>query len=219
MVAQGIISDIVTPIKTSDTGESTINHMAVYHVRHLPIVNNEQFLGLISEEEVYDNLLQEPIGSYRLSMVRPFCREDEHIFEIMQKMALYKLTLIPVLDYEDNYLGSIVLEDLLLYYAESYSFKEPGSILVIETSKQDYSLSEIARIAESENVNILASFMTSKPDSSALKVTLKLNSMELSRLAAAYERFDYRVSGRFTEDDFDDALKDRYDAFMRYLDV
>lgn len=219
MIASRLISNIVTPLKTSDTGSSAVNHMAVYHVRHLPIVNNEQFLGLVSEEEVYDNDIDEPVGSYRLSMVRPFCREDEHIFEIMQKMSLFNLTLIPVLDEEDNYLGAVVLEDLLNYYADSFSFREPGSIMVIETTRSDYSLSEIARIAESEGATILSSFITINPDSSNLLVTLKVNIMELSRLGQAFERYNYSISGKFTENDFEDSLKSRYDSLMRYLDV
>lgn len=219
MIASQLISDIVTPIKTSETGSSAINHMAVFHVRHLPIVNNEHFLGLISEEEIYDNDMDEAVGSYRLSMLRPYCRMDEHVFEIMQKMALYNLTLIPVLNYEDEYLGAVVLEDLLKFYAESFSFKESGSVIVVETSRRDYSLSEIARIAESEGATILASFVTINPDSSNIVVTLKVNIMELSRLAQAYERYNYNVSGKFTEEDFEDTLKSRYDSLMRYLDV
>ena len=219
MIAANIISDIVTPIRTSETGESAINHMSVFHVRHLPIVNKEEFLGLISEEEIYNNDTSEPVGSYRLNMVRPFCREDEHIFEIMQKMALYKLTLIPVLDAQDKYLGAVVLEDLLLFYAESFSFKEVGSIIVLETSRMNYLMSEIARIAESEGASILSSFLTTVPDSAQLTVTLKLNIMELSRVVAAFERFGYHVQGKFTEEEFEDALKNRYDSLMRYLNV
>ena len=134
-------------------------------------------------------------------------------------MALYGLTLIPVLDDEDNYMGSVVLEDLLKFYAESFSFSEPGSILVIDTTRRDYSLSEIARIAESENATILAAFITKNPNSEGIKVTLKLNSLELSRVAAAFERYDYQVSGKFTENDYEDALKSRYDALMKYLDI
>jgi predicted transcriptional regulator len=219
MIAQEIISDIITPVKTSDTGETIINHMAVYRVRHLPIVNNRQFLGLISEEEIYNHNVHEPAGSYRLTMIRPYCKLDEHIFEVMQKMALYGLTLIPVLDEDDNYMGSVVLEDLLKYYAESFSFSEPGSILVIDTIRRDYALSEIARIAESENSSILAAFITRSPSSEGIKVTLKLNTLELSRVAAAFERYDYQVSGKFTENEYEDALKSRYDALMKYLDI
>ncbi len=219
MIASQLISDIVTPIKTSETGASAINHMAVYHVRHLPIVNNEHFLGLISEEEIYDNETDEAVGSYRLSMIRPYCRMDEHIFEVMQKMALYKLTLIPVLDNNDVYKGAVVLEDLLTFYAESFSFKEPGSILVVETPKRDYSLSEIARIAESENANILASFVTINHQNSRLSITLKVDIMEVSRLVRAYERYDYYVLGKFTENEYEDTLQSRYESLMKYLDI
>ena len=90
---------------------------------------------------------------------------------------------------------------------------------MIETPKNDYSMSEIARIAESENVSILASFVTQDPSTNNLVVTLKLNTQELFRVAKAYERFEYNVYGSFTEDAFDDGLKERYDSLLRYLNV
>ena len=83
----------------------------------------------------------------------------------------------------------------------------------------NYSLSEIARIAESENATILCSFLTHLEDSNALYVTLKVNVMDLSRLAAAFERFEYPVTGKFTEEDYEDTLKSRYESLLKYLEI
>ncbi len=219
MIAAELISQLVTPLMTSDTGEEAIIVMNVNHVKHLPIVNDSQLLGLISEEDILHHNLSEPIGSYRLSMIRPYAYEDEHLFEVMSKMAQHSLTVIPVVDREENFLGIITQEDLLQFYASSYSFKEPGSIIILETDKRQYSLSEISRIVESENASILSSFLTSQDDTTTVTVTLKLNRQEIQHILASLERYDYVIKGSFTEEEYLDSLKDRYDSLMSYLNV
>ncbi|NNE29268.1 MAG: CBS domain-containing protein, partial [Saprospiraceae bacterium] len=64
MIAGSIISHDVVPLKTSDTGSEALAIMAEYYIQHLPIVNNEQLLGLISETDVLDHDVEEAVGSY-----------------------------------------------------------------------------------------------------------------------------------------------------------
>lgn len=193
--------------------------MQIYHVRHLPIVNHEQLLGVISEDDILIHDVKESIGSYRLSFLRPFVQEGEHLFEVMTKMGRYQLTVIPVIDDEENYLGAVTMEDLLQYFSTHFSFADPGSIIVIETSRGNYSLAEIARIAESEDITILNCFVGSMPENSRIYVTLKLNRQEVGSFKASLERFGYDISATFSEMDYNDGLKDRYDALMSYLNV
>lgn len=219
MVAKELISQLVMPLHTSDTGEEALNMMHVYHVRHLPIVNETQLLGVISEEDALVHDLKEPVGSYRLSMLRPFCRENDHLFEVMGRLGKYQLTVIPVIGEDEEYLGLITLESVVQFFASQYSFTEPGSILVIETSKGNYSLAEIARIAESEDCIILSSFTHSVPDSTRIFVTLKLNRQAIAGFRATLERFGYVVAATFSETSYNDDLRERYDALMNYLSV
>ncbi len=207
------------PVQTSDSGEEVLNLMQVYHVRHLPIVNHEQLLGVISEEDILIHDTREAIGTYRLSFLRPFCLENEHLFEVMTKMGRYQLTMIPVIDQQENYLGIITMEDLLQYFANHFSFADPGSIIVIESSKGNYSLAEIARIAESEDIIILSSFIHNIPETSRIQVTLKVNRQDISAFKASLERFGYDISATFSELGYHDALKERYDALMSYLNM
>lgn len=219
MIAKELISQGLDPLRTSDTGEEAIVLMNINNVRHLPIVNNESLLGLISEEDILDKDMSEAIGSYHLSMVKPYASHHDHLFEVMKLMAEYKLTVIPVIDDDERYLGCITVEDLIHFYARSFSFDEPGSILVIETDRIQYSLAEIARIVEEEGGVILGSFLTRVEDSTRIQVTIKINQNSIARIIASLERFDYYIKGTFTEDDFEDVLKDRYDALMHYLNV
>ena len=219
MIAANLITDSIIPLRTSDTGDDALSVMSDFYVKHLPIVNNEELLGLISEDDILNYDVNEPVGSYQLSLARFYVRDSDHIYEVMRLLAEYRLTVIPVVDSDARYLGMISQEDLINYFAATGAFTEPGSIIVLEMHRRDYSLSEIARIAESENANIISSFISSGLDTSLIDVTLKINLQSIQNLLATFDRFGYEVKASFNESDYFDTLKERYDALMMYLNV
>lgn len=219
MIAKELISDYITPLKTSHTGDDALAMMSDYHVRHLPIVNETQLLGLLSEDEIMEYDAEEPVGSYILKLSHPFVQGADHIYDMMRVLNEYRLTLVPVVDTDNTYLGVVTLHDLLKYFAEIASFSERGSIVVLSINKHDYSLSQIARIVESENALILNAFITSQPDSTALEVTLKINKPNILAIIATFERFGYEVEASFTETEYIDSLQENYNALMHYLNV
>ena len=219
MIAETLISDIILPLRTSDTGEEALGMMNDFYVRHLPIVNNEQLLGLISEDDILNHDVEEAVGSYSLSMNRPYVNIHDHLYEVMRMLADYQLTVIPVTNDQNDYVGLITLEDLLHHFAKTGSFAEPGCILILEIGKRDYSLSEIARIVESENATILSSFITTSLDSAIFDVTIKINRQSVQSILATFERYDYSVKASFNEAEYIDSLKERYDGLMAYLNV
>lgn len=219
MTAETLISNSIIPLRTSDTGQEALEMMNDFFIRHLPIVNNKQLLGLISEDDILNCDINEPVGSYRLSLLRPYVSGTDHIYEVMRLMAESQLTVIPVVNEEGDYTGLITQEDLLNYFAKTGTFTEPGSILVLEMSRRDYSLAEIARIVESESALILSSFISSQGDSARIDVTLKVNRQNVQPIIATFERFDYHVKATFNESEYVDSLKERFDALMSYLKV
>lgn len=219
MIAANLLTDSIIPLRTSDTGDDALSIMGDFYVKHLPIVNNEELLGLISEEDILNNDVMEAVGSYPLSLARFYVRDTDHIYEVMRLLAEYKLTVIPVVDEESKYLGMISQEDLINYFAATGAFTEPGSIIVLEMHRRDYSLAEIARIAESENANIVSSFISSGLDGSLIDVTIKINLQSIQALLATFDRFGYEVKASFNESDYFDTLKERYDSLMMFLNV
>lgn len=219
MIARDLISGEILPLKTSNTGDDALMIMSEFYVRHLPIVNDKQLLGLISEEEIFELDTDEPIGSYALKMSHPYVHDNDHIYDLMRLMHEYRLSLIPVVDKEQNYLGVISLNDLLKYFAESASFSEPGSVVVLSVVKHNYSLSQIARIVESEGGLILNSFITSSPDSTELQITLKINRVDINRILATFARYNYDITASFSESEYMDSLQEHYDSLMTYLNI
>jgi predicted transcriptional regulator len=219
MVAREIIDNLIAPLKTSETGEYALQCMSDACIRHIPIVNDKLLLGTLSEDDILDHDMMEPIASYSLTLNQAFVREEDHIFEIIQALAEQQLTAIPVVDSEYNYLGTVSLQSLIRCFAESYSFKDPGSIIVLNIPERDYVLSEIARLAETENARIISTFITRGKEEGSILVTLKLNTQHISALLATFRRFNYDVYSSFTEPEYLDSLKERYEGLMSYLNV
>lgn len=220
MIAKELISDGIIPLKTNDTGRIALEWMEDFRVSHLPIVNESQLLGLVTEYDVYNhNQLDEPIGNYSLSLHNTFVLESQHLYDVMRLVQLHGLSLIPVVDNDNNYLGSITLQRLLQHFSATLSVSEPGGIIILELNIHDYVLSEIARIVESNDTKILSLFIHFDPVSQKMRLTLKLNKMEISGLLQTFSRFNYEVIMSYgAQDDLDD-LRERYDALMSYLKV
>ncbi|HOP04918.1 MAG TPA: CBS domain-containing protein [Tenuifilaceae bacterium] len=221
MVAKEMLSDVIPALKTSDTGLTALNWMDIFKVTHLPIVNDKEFLGLISENDIYDlNMPEEPLGNHYLSLLRPYVLDSQHVFEIMEIASRLKLSLVPVLDPKKNYLGVISLTDLLHYFAELSALKNPGGIIVIELNQNDYSFAQIAQIIEGNDAKILGAFITSNPNSVKMELTLKLNVTDLTSIKQTFYRYNYTVLGSYMKhDDEEDLLEDRLNNLLKYLNI
>lgn len=220
MKAIQLVTELIAPLKSTDIGSLALGFMHEFRVNHLPIVDEGKFVGLISEADIID--LNEPnsaIGEHELSLIRPFVYEDQHIYEVFKSVAEQDLTVIPVVDEDENYKGIVTLKCLVTKLAELNSIKDPGGIIVLEMPFHDYSLSEISRIVESNDSFILSNYVNTIENSSKMEVTLKVSTSDLRRIVATFERFGYEIKSTFLAEEYLDTIRDRYDSFMKYLDI
>ncbi len=220
MIAADLITDGILPLKTSDSGKTALSWMEDYKLSHLPIVNDEKFLGLISEMDIYElNRYDEPIGNHALSLANPYIYEYQHIFDVLKLVHSLNLTLIPLVDEKNRFKGSITLQTLLSKTAQLLSLDNPGGLIVLEMSINDYSLTEIANIVESNNAKILSVVVNNTPESTRIEVILKLNNMDFKGVLQTFERYNYMVKAVFDEELDVDDLKENYDSLMKYLNI
>lgn len=221
MYASDLISEVIPSLKTSDLGQTALNWMEIFRVSHLPIVNNQDFLGLISDADIYDlNQAAEPIGNHELALIKPFVYADQHIFEVIGLASRLKLSLVPVLDRKNHYQGVITTNDLVRHIAGISSMDQHGGILVLDLLERDYSLTQIAQIIESNNIKILSMYITSPPDSTRLEVTIKVNSIDLTSVIRTFERYNYEVKTWVTTNDsMENLYSERFDMLMKYLNM
>lgn len=219
MLAIELISDAIPPVHTSDTIQKVLDRMVEFRVRHMPIVNEDQFLGLLSEQDT----LAEPnhevqIGALGLSLVNPYVLEDQHIYDVIRLFYEQQLTIVPVLDNKKNYLGMISINTMNGYFAKLTSVAQPGGIIVLEINSRNNSLAHMAQIVESDNAQILSSYISTYPDSTRMDVTLKINKQDISAIVASFLRYEYDIKATFNHNDNDNSM-DRYDSLMNYLNV
>ncbi len=221
MLAKDLISDVIPALKTSDTGLDALNWMEAFRVSHLPIVNNRIFLGLISDVDIYDlNSADEPLGNHRLSLMKPYVFHHQHIYDVIEIASRLKLSVVPVLNAEKEFLGVITQNDLMHRFSELIAAHTPGGILQVEVGLRDYALSEIARIVEDSDAKILSLYVAQDSDIGTLSLTIKLNRTDLTMTLNAFERYGYKVRAVYgSEMQMDETVKRNYESLIRYLSV
>jgi acetoin utilization protein AcuB len=221
MLAKDLVSDVIPALKTSDTGARALSWMEIFRISHLPIVDKKEFLGLISDNDIFDmGMMDEPIGNYRLSLFSPFVYAGQHIYEVIEIASRLKLTVIPVLDENKNFIGMIGQSDLLGHFASLTAAGEQGGIIVLEMNHLDYSLSQISQIVEGNNARVLSLYIKNTEDSNRIEVTIKTNTTDLTSILQTFERYEYHIKAYYMDNEnLSGFYKNRYDQFIRYLDV
>jgi Mg/Co/Ni transporter MgtE len=165
-------------------------------------------------------MAEEPIGNHNLSLFSPFVTENQHVYEVIELASRLTLSIVPVLDHKNHYLGVITSNDLLHYFADFAALKMPGAIIVLEMSLLDYSLSQIAQIVESNDSKILSMYISSHSASTRIEVTLKINRNDLTSIIQTFTRYNYTIHSTFMDhDDMEGLYENRYELFMKYLSI
>jgi acetoin utilization protein AcuB len=221
MLAKDLISDVIPALKTSDTGLDALNWMEAFRVSHLPIVNDRIFLGLISDTYIYDlNSAKEPLGNHRLSLMKPYVISHQHIYDVIEIASRLKLSIVPVLDPEKEFLGVITQHDLMHRFSELIAAHTPGGIIQIEVGARDYALSEMARIVEDSDSKILSLYASQDPVGSQLFITIKLNRTDMQSVINGFERYGYKIRAEYGADlQIDETARRNYESLIKYLSV
>jgi predicted transcriptional regulator len=220
MIAIDLITEEIPPLKHTDTGDTALRWMEEFKVSHLAVMKEENFVGVVSEDELLDKSdLDKTLNELFNHLPRPYVKDSAHIYEVLAIASNDHLTVIPVLDKEEVFLGTIDLKTLIHKFAETSSIKERGGIIILEMNDSDYSLGKIAQIIENEGVKVLSTLISSSATSKKLELTLKLNIVELGSVIRALERYDYHVKAAFQRNSHHDDLKERYDELMKYLNI
>lgn len=218
MNAIDLITYDIPPLVHTDTGEKAMNWMDEFKVSHLPVLKNGNYVGLVSETDILDKLdFSENLDLLFQHLPRPYVKADTHLFEILAKISEFKISVMPILDAQEKYLGCTNIFELMTTIANTSSIKEKGGILVLEVSQSDYSMAQIGQIVESNNAKILSSTILSDASSTNLDITLKINQLDLTHIIRTFERYDYVVKAQYQNGMDSDDLKLRYDILMNYL--
>jgi len=220
MLAKGLLNRFISPLKPSDCSAMALSLMEEHKVWHWPVVKEEKYLGLITETDVAATKSDQSLESCKPSFSRPYVFDYQHFYDVVRIAAEQKLSLVPVLDAKESYLGCITTESIMLEMATVSSVVQPGGIIVLEMNEHDFSLAEIARIVEGNDAKILSSYITTFYDCKRIQVTIKVNRIDISPIIQTFNRYNYLIVAFFSDESkLDDLLTRRYDSLMNYLNV
>ncbi len=221
MLASELINEMIPPLKLSDTTALALVWMDEFRCNQLPVVHKGQFLGLISKNLILDQQAEVSyIKDIELECSHCKVNSSAYFFEIIKLASSNNIELIGVVNGKDEFVGVITIKDTISALSQTLAVQATGAIIIISIKSIDYSLSEISRIVESEGYKILSSSIK-KDELSAekIKLTLKVNSEDISRLVATLERFEFKVIARLQHKDDAESDQERLGILFKYLDM
>lgn len=221
MQAYELINNLIPPLKLNDKAGMALAWMEEIRTDSLPVVEEGRFLGFVVDELIFDqNDPHQPIGQLPLDANSCWVYTNKHIYDVLRIGSENHCNLVAVLDRENIYQGVITMEDAIAAFADTLSIQSQGGVLILSMNMTDYHLSEISRLIESENTKVLSSFMTADPlDDNKIKLTLKLDRVDLKHVKATLERFGYRIIDHYQEEQSISDSEDRIGNLLRFLDI
>jgi len=220
MLVRELITDEIPPLKTTDTGRMALSWMEEFKVSHMPVIDGTNYVGMVSEADILDsNIPDQPLSNHPLTLNNPEHIANQHVYDAIRMASDMKLSVIPVVDEQNKYLGMVTINNLIQNANKMAAISEPGGILVLEMNVRDYSLTEVARIVETNDAKILSSYIRTLPGTDNMELTLKINKEELSGIIQTFERYNYNIVATFNETKHLEDLKNRYESFMKFINI
>lgn len=220
MLTRELLSQTLPFLHLQDKVYQALQLMNDNNVTHLPIVDGEKFVGLISEED----LLQAendhtPLNELQQSFSDTSVKVDEHFLKAVQLAAESGVSVVPVVSEDNELVGTLAYNELLKFSSAFMSLSEPGGLVVLEMESNQYSFSEISKILETNDAQITQLNTSNDAETGLMQVTLRINKPEVSDIVATFQRYEYNVKYFFGEEQYGNELRSNYDNLMNYLKI
>ncbi len=220
MLTRELLSQTLPHLRLEDKVYQALQLMNDNHVTHLPITDGEKFIGIISEEDLLqaENDHSE-LSSLQQSFFDISVKEDEHFLRAVQLAADSGLSVVPVVNGENELVGTVAYNELLKFSSEFMSLSEPGGLIVLEMDNNHYSFNEVSKLVETNDAQITQLNTTTDPETGIMLVTIRINKPEVSDIVATFQRYEYNVKYFFGEELYTNELRSNYDNLMNYLKI
>ncbi len=220
MLAYELTNNIIPQLKLTDTVSKALQLMSDFKITHLPVVSEEVFLGLISEDDLLDEENKKaPIENFQSDFIPAYINSNKHFLQAVNISSLYQTNVIPVINEENALVGTISGQSLLSALGDFSGANEPGAMIEMQVERSKFNLSELNRIIESDGAVMLHLNLSTSAETLLTTVTININKREISTLIAAFERYDYSITWYSGEQLFENDIDSNYRHLMNYLDI
>ncbi|UYZ61850.1 CBS domain-containing protein [Hymenobacter weizhouensis] len=222
IIAEDLLNQMIPPLKVTDSVEKAARWLDEFHVGQLPVLDDRQYRGLVTESDLLEREgTDQLLGSLPLGYANVHVRRDQHFYNIIELAVQNRLQLVPVLDDQQEYLGVVTVSDTLAAFGKMPISTGQQGIIVLVMEERDYSLSQISRYVEENNAKIMSAHVAQdEHDTYRIRLTLKVNTPNLSRIIATLERFGYSITAQFSGTaEVSENEQERFDALLKYLNI
>lgn len=219
MLANTLLQTTYPAVHLTDKTSFVLQLMDDYDVLQLPVVENDQFIGLVTKADLLDEDEQYPIATVQHKFIYAPVMHNQHVLQILKVQAQHILQLIPVINEQKTLLGCIHTQEVLNQLQLLLGVTEPGAIIVLEMDKRQYSFGEITKLIETNDAYLTQLNTYTEAGTGLLLVVLKINKLEVSDIIATFQRYDYVIRFFIGEESYANELRSNYDALMNYLNM
>ena len=219
MLNKEMISSSIPSLKLTDSVFQAMELMAEFYVKQLPVVAGDKYVGLVYEDDLMNLEDTAELESVSTHFSKVSVHGNMHFLDAVQTANDYHLTVVPVVEKDSDFIGIIVIGDLLRQLGKITGASEPGGVLVLEMDQRNFSFAEISKLIETNDAQITQLNTSWDNGSDSFLVTIKINKFEISDIVATFQRYDYQVKYYFGEELYENELIDNYDHLMNYLSI
>jgi CBS domain-containing protein len=219
MLNKELISSSIPSLKLTDSVFQAMELMAECYVRQLPVISEDKYVGLVFEDDLMNVDDTAELESVSTHFSKVSVHGNMHFLDAVQTANDYHLTVVPVVEKDNDFAGVILVADLLRQLGKITGASDPGGVLVLEMDQRNFSFAEISKLIETNDAQITQLNTSWDNGSDSFIVTIKINKFEISDIVATFQRYDYQVKYYFGEELYENELKDNYDHLMNYLSI
>jgi predicted transcriptional regulator len=209
----------IEPLSLKSSVKTAINFFDDYSITHSIVVENNKFLGCFAKEDILQiERKSDELIAYSHLLNSFFADKEATILELFKIFTDNDTTLIPVLNKEKEYIGYYRLSDVLEVFSTSPFMIDNGETLIIEKIENDYSMSEVSQIVESNNGKLLGVYLSENHGGFA-QLTLKIRTEDINEIMQTFRRYDYKIVSIHENDIYLEDLKNRSDYLQKYLEM
>lgn len=212
------INNDIKAIAIDESIETVQDFFAELSFSHFPVLENGTYLGSIALDDVETFDTDKNVSDYRYTLEGFYARTNMIWLDVLEVFARNHTSVVPVLDDNNRYVGYYDITDIVKFFHETPFLKEMGGIIIVEKNINDYSMSQIAQIVESNNGKLLGLFI-SNVENENVQVTVKITLGAMNEIIQTFRRYNYEIISEHQEDNYLNALKERSDYLDKYLNI
>ena len=220
MLANQLISNHYPTAEPDDQIFKALQLMEDFDIHHIAVLDHKKYLGLLSKDDLLDaDDDTAAVKELTNRMLQKSVKPDEHFLSALKLASQNNLSLVPVVDNEQEWAGAIPYTELIKASAQFTGAEEMGAVIVLEMERKSYSFGEISRLVETNDAYITQFNTFFETETGLLVVTIKINKMEVSDIISTFQRYEYVIRYFIGEEQYENELRYNYDHLMSYLKV